>query len=152
MAGNTMDNYWKKNNFLGRFNEAGQILDKRDRLIGEVVKNLKNNDFEVLAVRKISPENGQADISYKGLEHPLVADWHSSSGWAWPTSYDLCFNYYFHSPYDGPYKNDYAFARDMDQSYLRFWFDDFTPDEVRALENACDKIRKFIKDHPEIKK
>ena len=69
MTGNTMDNCWKKNSFLGRFNEAGPILDKRDRLIGEVVKNLKNNDFEVLAVRKISPENGKADIceidSYK---------------------------------------------------------------------------------------
>ena len=47
MTGNTTDIGWKKNNFLGRFNEAGQILDKRDRLIGEVVKNLKNNDFEV---------------------------------------------------------------------------------------------------------
>ena len=75
MTRNTMDNCWKKNSFLGRFNEAGPILDKRDRLIREVVKNLKNNDFEVLAVRKISPENGQADISYKGLEHPLVVDW-----------------------------------------------------------------------------
>ena len=152
MAENMMDSNWKKNNFLGRFKEAGPTLDKRDKLIREVVKNLKNNDFEILAVRKISLENGQADISYKGLEHPLVADWHSSSGWAWPTSYDLHFNYYFNNPYDGPYKNDYAFARDMSQSYLRFWFDDLTPDEVRALENACDKIREFIEDHPEIKK
>ena len=147
MTENTTNNSWKKNNLLGRFKEAGPILDK-DKIIREVVKNLKNNDFEVLAIRKISPKTGYAaaDISYKGLEHPLVADWHSSSGWAWPTSYDLHFNYYFNNPYDGPYKNDYAFARDMNQSYLRFWFDDFTPDEVRALENACDKIRKFIKD------
>lgn len=137
---------WENNNTLSKYKESGVILDKRDRLIMEVVKNLKNNDFEVLAVRKISPENGHADISYKGLKHPLVVDWHSSSGWAWPTSYDLHFNYYFNNPYDGPYKNDYAFARDMNQSYLRFWFDDLTPDEVRALENACDKIRKFIKD------
>lgn len=144
MTENMMDSSWKKNNFLDGFKEA---TDK-DRLIREVVKNLKNNDFEVLAVRKISPEtgHGQADISYKGLEHPLVVDWYSSSGWAWPTSYDLHFNYYFHSPYDGPYKNDYAFARDMNQSYLRFWFDDLTSDEVKALDNACDKIRKFIKD------
>lgn len=148
-----MDNSWKKNNFLGRFKEAGLILDK-DRVIREVVKNLKNNDFEILAVRKISPETGygEADINYRGLEHPLVVDWHSSSGWAWPTSSDLHFNYYFNSPYDGPYKNDYIFARDANQSHFRFWFNDLTPDEVKALDNTCDKIREFIEGHPEIKK
>ena len=147
MTENTMNNSWKKNNILGRFKEARMTFDE-DRLIRDVVKNLKNNDFEILAVRKISPETGyaSADISYKGLEHPLVIDWHSSSGWAWPTPYDLYFNYYFNNPYDGPYKNDYSFAISMSQSNLRFWFDDPTPDEVKALQNACDKIRKFIKD------
>ena len=147
MTENTTNNSWKKNNLLGRFKEAGPILDK-DRLIREVVKNLKNNDFEVLAIRKISPKTGYAaaDISYKGLEHPLVVEWHSSSGWDWPTIYDIYFKYYFNNPYDGPYKNDYSFARSMNESHLRFWFDDPTSDEVKALQNACDKIRKFIKD------
>ena len=147
MTENTTNNSWKKNNLLGRFKEAGPILDK-DRLIREVVKNLKNNDFEVLAIRKISPKTGYAavDISYKGLEHPLVVDWHSDSGWTWPYYFNLYFNYYFNNPYDGPYKNDYSFARSMNDSHLRFWFDDPTSDEVKALQNACDKIRKFIKD------
>ena len=153
MTENIMDNSWKKNNSLSRFKEAGLILDK-DRVIEKVVKNLKDNDFEVLAVRKISPETGygEADINCKELGHPLVVDWHSSSGWTWPTSSDLYFMYYFNSPYDGSYKNDYRFARDANQSHFRFWFNDPTPDEVRALDNACDKIRGFIEDHPEIKK
>ena len=41
---------WENNNTLSKYKESGVILDKRDRLIMEVVKNLKNNDFEVLAV------------------------------------------------------------------------------------------------------
>lgn len=147
MTENMTNNSWKKNNLLGRFKEDRMTSDK-DKIIRDVVKNLKNNDFEVLAVHKLSPENvhGKADISYKGLEHPLVVDWYSSSGWAWPTIYDIRFNYYFNNPYDGPYKNDYSFTRDMNQSYLRFWFDNPTSDEIKALHNVCDKIREFIKD------
>ena len=66
MTENTMNNSWKKNNLLGRLKEARMTFDE-DRLIRDVVKNLKNNDFEILAVRKISPETGyaSADISYK---------------------------------------------------------------------------------------
>ena len=139
---------WENNNTLSKYKESGVILDKRDRLIREVVKNLKNNDFEVLAIRKISPKTGYAaaDISYKGLEHPLVVDWHSDSGWTWPYYFNLYFNYYFNNPYDGPYKDDYTFTMCMNESHLRFWFDDPTSDELKALHNTCDKIRKFIKD------
>lgn len=147
MTENTINNSWEKNNLLNKFKETRQTYDK-DRLIREVVKNLKNNDFKILAVRKMSLERGygEADISYKGLEHPLIIDWHSSLGWSYPTPYDFYFNYYFNNPYKGTYKDDYRFIRDMNQSHFRFWFDDPTQDEIRALDNVCNKIKKFIKD------
>lgn len=131
---------WKNNNTLSKLKEHNFDAVFQHK-VKEMVKKLKNNDFEVLGVRPVSIDNGagEAEIKCKifGEEKPLTVDWYSKGGWDYPGYSRFYFNYYFTGSRESCY---------------RFWFEDETSDEVKAQENLCDKIREYLKDHPEIKK